>query len=50
MHTKFLLENLNGRNLGVNVKTIIEWILAKEDRKVWTGFSWLKFRIKSRPW
>jgi len=35
----FWLENLEGRdnseNLGVNGKIILEWILEKQDEKVW---------------
>jgi len=42
MRTKFLLENLKGRNhsedLGVDRKAVLEWILEKQGRKVWTGF------------
>jgi hypothetical protein len=42
MHTIFWLENLTGRDhsedIGVDGKIILEWILAKEGGKVWTGF------------
>jgi len=43
MHTQFLLENLKGRDhsedLGVDVRIIVEWMLGKEGRKLWTGWS-----------
>jgi hypothetical protein len=41
MHTKFLSENLKGRDpadyLGIDGKVILECILGKWDGKVWTG-------------
>jgi len=40
MHTKFLSENLKGRDhledLGIDRKIILEWILGKQSGKVWT--------------
>jgi hypothetical protein len=46
VHIKFWSENLKLRDhsevLGAGGKTILEWILGKEDGKVWTGFIWLR--------
>jgi hypothetical protein len=46
MCSLFLLENLKGRDLtedlAMNWKVILKWILDKHDRKMWTGFIWLK--------
>jgi len=46
MHTIFWLENLRGRdhlkNLGVDAKTISEWILGKYANNMWTGGIWLR--------
>jgi hypothetical protein len=45
MHTKFLLENLKGRDhskdLGVDGKILLEWNLEKECGNLWTEFIWL---------
>jgi hypothetical protein len=45
MHTKFVSENLKGgdhmEDLGVDRKIILEWILWKWGREVWTRFIWL---------
>jgi hypothetical protein len=47
MNTTFRLENLKGKyhsnNLGIDGKVILEWILEKWGRKVWTECIW--FRI-----
>jgi hypothetical protein len=46
MHTVFWLENLKGRNrledLGVDGRIILECIIDKHVREVWTGFIWLR--------
>jgi hypothetical protein len=46
MHTKFWLENLNGRDhledLGAHRKIISEWILGKYSGKEWTGCTRLR--------
>jgi hypothetical protein len=46
MHTRFLLENLKGKDhsedIGIDGKVILEWILGKYGRKMWTGFIWLR--------
>jgi hypothetical protein len=40
------MENFKGRDhsedLGVDGRIILEWISGKQDRKVWTGFIWLR--------
>jgi hypothetical protein len=45
-HTKFWSENLTGRghseDLGVDGKIISEWILGKQNRKLWTEFIWVR--------
>jgi hypothetical protein len=42
MHTKFLLENVKGRDLledlGFDGRVILERILQNECEKVWAGF------------
>jgi len=52
MHTNFWSENLNGRDhlkdLGVDGKIILEWILYKYGGEVWTGFMWCKIGISGR--
>jgi hypothetical protein len=51
MDTKFWSENLKGRDLlvdlGVDGKIILEWILGKWNRKVGTGFIWLRIGTSS---
>jgi len=46
MNTKFWSENLKGsdhsEDLGVDRRIILEYILRKYGRKVWTGFIWLR--------
>jgi hypothetical protein len=29
-------------DLGIDGRTILEWILGKEGDKLWTGFIWLR--------
>jgi hypothetical protein len=44
MHTKFWFENLKGRDLsdlGI-VGKVLDWILGKQERKMWTGCSRLR--------
>jgi hypothetical protein len=47
-NTKFLLENLKGRDLsedlGVDGKIILEWILREYDGKAWAGLIRLMIR------
>jgi hypothetical protein len=42
-----IVRNLNEKDhaeeLGVH-KTILKWILKKQDGEAWTGFGWLKIR------
>jgi hypothetical protein len=38
---KILLGYLKGRDLDINVKTMLKWILKKYV-SVWTGFNWLR--------
>jgi hypothetical protein len=46
MNTKFLSVSLKGRDhsedLDVEGRIILEWILGKLCRKVWTGIIWLR--------
>jgi hypothetical protein len=41
-----LVENVKGRvhleDLDIDGKILLEWILGKKGRKVWTGFIWLR--------
>jgi len=45
MDRKFWTEHLKGRDhledLGADGTIILEWILRKLGRKLWTGFIWL---------
>jgi hypothetical protein len=45
MHTKFWSENLKGIHhagvLRVDDRIILDWIVGKQDEKVWTGSIWL---------
>jgi hypothetical protein len=45
-NTKLWSENLKERdyseNLGVVGMIMLQWILGKHGRKVWTGFIWLR--------
>jgi hypothetical protein len=42
MNAKFWAENLKGKDhwedLCVDEKIILEWILGRQDGKLWTGF------------
>jgi hypothetical protein len=46
------LEDLKGRDyledLGIDGKTILEWILGKQGRKVWTTCIWFRIGISCR--
>jgi hypothetical protein len=46
MHTRFWSENLmekdHSEDLCVDGRIILECILGKQDRKVWTGCIWLR--------
>jgi hypothetical protein len=46
MHTVIWLENLNGgdylEDLGVDGKIILEWIVGKLGRRLWTRCIWLR--------
>jgi hypothetical protein len=52
MHTIFLLENMDGRDnlveLSIDGKIILERILGKDGRRMWTGFIWLRVGTKGR--
>jgi hypothetical protein len=46
---KILVRKPEGNNhsddLGVDVRIILEWILAKQDEKLWTACIWFRVRI-----
>jgi len=50
MLTKFWSENLKGRmtwktkDLGVDGKVMLEWILGEWRGEMWTGCTWLRIR------
>jgi hypothetical protein len=48
MHIIILLQNVKGRDhaedVGVDGRIILEWILGKQDEKIWIGCKWLKVR------
>jgi hypothetical protein len=52
MRTKFWSGNLKVRNrledLGVDRRIMLDWMLGKEDGKVWTGFIWLRAGTSDR--
>ena len=51
MHTAFQWVNLKERgnldSLGAGGHTMLSEILKKEDRKAWTGSSWVRLRTSS---
>jgi hypothetical protein len=53
MHVQFWSENLDGRDysedLGVDGKVILQRVLRKYGRNVWTGFTWLKIGTSGGP-
>jgi len=53
MRTVFWLESLQGRHhwkdLGVDGKIILEYILGKQGRKAWTGFIWPRIETSGGP-
>jgi hypothetical protein len=46
MCAKFWWIGLKGKGhsqgLDIDWRIILEWILGRKDRKVWTGFTWLR--------
>jgi hypothetical protein len=46
-------ENLKGRDhledLGVDGKIMLEWIIGKYCRRLWTGFIWLRIVVSGGP-
>jgi hypothetical protein len=53
MHKEFWSENLKGRDrpkdLGVDGKIILEWILGRLGEMIWTRFIWLRIRTSGGP-
>jgi hypothetical protein len=58
-HTGFWSENLkesdNFEDVDVDGRIILEWILGKQGKKVWTGFIWLRIGtsgalLRTRQW
>jgi hypothetical protein len=49
MHADSLLRNLNEtyrfKEVGVNGRIILKWVLRKQDRRAWTGFIWIRIGI-----
>jgi hypothetical protein len=52
MRVKFWSEDLKGRiyseDPDIAVRIILEWILRKHGRRVWTGFIWLRIGTSGR--
>jgi len=48
LHARFLVWKREGKNhlrdLGLDVRIILQWTLKKFDRRAWTGFVWLHIR------
>jgi hypothetical protein len=46
MHKKFWLQSLNGEDhseeLGADGRIVLEWILGKQDGRIWIRFIWLR--------
>jgi hypothetical protein len=52
MHTEFWLEILKKwnclENLSLPSRTVLKWILKKQDGREWTGFIWLGIETSGR--
>jgi hypothetical protein len=53
MHTNFWFKTIKGRDYledpGIGWRIMLEWILATQGGKLWTGFIWLRIGTSGGP-